>query len=114
MRHGGRFDSHTNDVGVQGKDVFEAYYKKDLAKRLLFGKSASIDAEKSMINKLKEECGFQFTNNLEGMFNDMEISKDIMEAFKNSVSVSVCGWMMDKWMMLSLWRQRALHSLVQR
>lgn len=32
--------------------MFEAFYKKDLAKRLLLGKSASIDAEKSMISKV--------------------------------------------------------------
>ena len=38
---------------MKGKDVFEAFYKKDLAKRLLLGKSASIDAEKSMISKVK-------------------------------------------------------------
>ena len=44
---------------ITGKDVFEAFYKKDLAKRLLLGKSASIDAEKSMIAKLKAECGAQ-------------------------------------------------------
>ena len=37
-----------------GKDVFEAFYKKDLAKRLLIGKSASVDAEKSMLSKLKQ------------------------------------------------------------
>ena len=34
---------------IHGKDVFEAFYKKDLAKRLLLGKSASFDAEKAMI-----------------------------------------------------------------
>ena len=39
---------------VTGKDVFEAFYKKDLAKRLLVGKSASVDAEKSMLSKLKQ------------------------------------------------------------
>ena len=39
---------------MKGKDVFEAFYKKDLAKRLLLGKSASIDAEKSMISKVKD------------------------------------------------------------
>jgi len=39
-----------------GKDVFEAFYKKDLAKRLLVGKSASVDAEKSMLSKLKQGC----------------------------------------------------------
>lgn len=38
---------------LQGKDVFEAFYKKDLAKRLLLGKSSSFDLEKSMIAKLK-------------------------------------------------------------
>ncbi|KAL0692924.1 hypothetical protein Bca4012_060104 [Brassica carinata] len=51
---------------IQGKDVFEAFYKKDLAKRLLLGKSASIDAEKSMISK------------------DVELSKEINESFKQS------------------------------
>ena len=39
---------------IHGKDVFEAFYKKDLAKRLLVGKSASVDAEKSMLSKLKQ------------------------------------------------------------
>ncbi|GFY80642.1 cullin4 [Actinidia rufa] len=51
---------------IQGKDVFEAFYKKDLAKRLLVGKSASIDAEKSIISK------------------DIELSKEINESFKLS------------------------------
>eukprot|EP00965_Chrysotila_dentata_P250171 6209288-Pleurochrysis_carterae.AAC.6 len=35
------------------QDMFEAFYKKGLSKRLLLGKSASVDAEKSMISKLK-------------------------------------------------------------
>ncbi|XP_055003515.1 cullin-4A isoform X1 [Sorex araneus] len=67
---------------IHGKDVFEAFYKKDLAKRLLVGKSASVDAEKSMLSKLKHECGAAFTSKLEGMFKDMELSKDIMVHFK--------------------------------
>ena len=69
-----------------GKDVFEAFYKKDLAKRLLVGKSASVDAEKSMLSKLKQECGGAFTVKLEGMFKDMELSKDIMLAFKQVIT----------------------------
>lgn len=67
---------------IHGKDVFEAFYKKDLAKRLLVGKSASVDAEKSMLSKLKQECGGGFTSKLEGMFKDMELSKDINLQFK--------------------------------
>ncbi|KAJ3037082.1 Cullin-4 [Rhizophlyctis rosea] len=69
---------------IQGKDVFEAFYKKDLAKRLLLGKSASVDSEKSMLSKLKSECGAGFTSKLEGMFKDMEVSKDVMGSFRES------------------------------
>lgn len=68
---------------VHGKDVFEAFYKKDLAKRLLVNKSASVDAEKSMLSKLRQECGSAFTSKLEGMFKDIEVSKDLMLQFKN-------------------------------
>ncbi|XP_033003618.1 cullin-4A [Lacerta agilis] len=70
---------------IHGKDVFEAFYKKDLAKRLLVGKSASVDAEKSMLSKLKHECGAAFTSKLEGMFKDMELSKDVMVQFKQYI-----------------------------
>lgn len=38
---------------VHGKAVFEAFYKRDLARRLLLGRSASGDAEKSMLTRLK-------------------------------------------------------------
>lgn len=38
---------------VHGKAVFEAFYKKDLARRLLMGRSASADAERSMLSRLK-------------------------------------------------------------
>lgn len=73
---------------IHGKDVFEAFYKKDLAKRLLVGKSASVDAEKSILSKLKQECGGGFTSKLEGMFKDMELSKDINVAFKQYLNVN--------------------------
>ena len=45
-----------------GKDVFEAFYKKDLAKRLLVGKSASVDAERSFLSKLKQ--GIPYVDNM--------------------------------------------------
>lgn len=66
---------------LAGKDVFEAFYKKDLAKRLLLSLSASQDAEKLMLAKLKTECGAGFTSRLENMFRDCEISKDYQTAF---------------------------------
>ena len=38
---------------VHGKAVFEAFYKKDLSRRLLMGRSASEDAERSMLQRLR-------------------------------------------------------------
>ena len=37
---------------VHGKAVFEAFYKRDLARRLLLARSASADAEKMMLRRL--------------------------------------------------------------
>jgi len=73
---------------LQEKDVFEKYYKQHLAKRLLGGRSVSDDAERSMITKLKHECGYQFTSKLEGMFNDMKISSDTQDGFRQSLGGS--------------------------
>lgn len=66
---------------INGKDVFEAFYKKDLAKRLLLGRSASVDLELSMLSKLKTECGSVFTSKLEGMFKDVKLSKELMTEY---------------------------------
>jgi cullin-4 len=43
------------------KDVFEGYYKNSFAKRLLDSRNLNEDAEKVLLLKLKEECGFAFT-----------------------------------------------------
>ncbi|KAF8544914.1 Cullin [Trichophaea hybrida] len=67
---------------VEDKDVFQKFYSKMLAKRLVNFTSASDDAETSMIGKLKEACGFEYTNKLQRMFQDMQISKDLNDAYK--------------------------------
>ena len=67
---------------ISDKDVFESFYKQHLAKRLLSGRSVSDEAEKQMVSLLKAECGYQFTSKLEGMFNDMRISRDTRDAYK--------------------------------
>lgn len=68
---------------LSDKDVFESFYKQHLAKRLLGNRSVSDDAERAMVSQLKAECGYQFTSKLEGMFNDMRISKDMRDSYKN-------------------------------
>ena len=60
---------------LHAKDVFEEFYKQTLAKRLLIGTSSSDDLERVMVSHLKSECGANFTNKLEGMFRDMDLSK---------------------------------------
>mmetsp|Transcript_181 Transcript_181/g.578 ORF Transcript_181/g.578 Transcript_181/m.578 type:complete len:753 (+) Transcript_181:64-2322(+) len=63
------------------KDMFAEFYRKQLAKRLLLGRSASDDNERSFITKLKYRCGAQFTSKLEGMVTDMNVSQDTQSNF---------------------------------
>ena len=67
---------------IEDRDVFQKFYSRNLAKRLVQMTSASDDAETSMISKLKEACGFEYTNKLQRMFQDMQISKDLNSSFK--------------------------------
>eukprot|EP00696_Hemimastix_kukwesjijk_P010326 gnl/Hemi2/23020_TR7706_c0_g1_i2.p1 gnl/Hemi2/23020_TR7706_c0_g1~~gnl/Hemi2/23020_TR7706_c0_g1_i2.p1 ORF type:complete len:741 (+),score=278.60 gnl/Hemi2/23020_TR7706_c0_g1_i2:89-2311(+) len=71
---------------VRDKDVFERYFKMHLSKRLLTAKSLSDDSERSLIAKLKTECGYQFTAKLEGMFADIQSSSDTMANFRTHLS----------------------------
>lgn len=63
------------------KDLFSEIYRNMLAKRILNKKSASDDAEKSMIAKLKLRCGAQFTSKMEGMINDLNMGADSLANF---------------------------------
>jgi cullin 1 len=74
---------------IEDKDVFQKFYSRMLAKRLVQTTSASDDAETSMISKLKEACGFEYTNKLQRMFQDMQISKDLNSAFKEWQSANL-------------------------
>lgn len=53
---------------IEDKDVFQTFYTTKLSKRLIHGVSASDESEASMISKLKEACGFEYTNKLQRMF----------------------------------------------
>ncbi len=67
---------------IEDKDVFQKFYSKWLAKRLVQQTSASDDAESTMISKLKSACGFEYTSKLQRMFLDIGVSKDLNEIFK--------------------------------
>merc|ERR1719203_1613787 len=68
---------------LSDKDLFAEIYRNQLSKRLLYERSASEDAEKSMIAKLKMKCGAQFTSKLEGMINDLSLATDLQKEFRD-------------------------------
>lgn len=97
---------------IEDKDVFQKFYSKMLAKRLVNHTSASDDAEASMISKLKQACGYEYTIKLQRMFQvsecdgsnthsylsidlyffsssqDIGISKDLNDKFRKRINSS--------------------------
>ncbi|KAL1405840.1 ubiquitin ligase (cullin) of SCF [Vanrija albida] len=67
---------------IDDKDVFQKFYQKKLAQRLVNANSASDDSESSMISKLKDISGFDYTNKLTRMFSDVSVGRDVTERFK--------------------------------
>eukprot|EP00873_Tetraselmis_striata_P023587 jgi/Tetstr1/443851/TSEL_031805.t1 len=66
---------------ISDKDLFGEFYRKKLSRRLLFDKSASEDHERSILSKLKEQCGAQFTSKMEGMVKDLRLAREKAQDF---------------------------------
>ncbi|CAH7668213.1 Cullin 1 [Phakopsora pachyrhizi] len=71
---------------IEAKDVFQKFYSKMLAKRLVYFQSASDDAEASMISRLKDQEGFDYTARMQRMFSDMALCKDLNDQFKDKMA----------------------------
>ncbi|KAL3271007.1 hypothetical protein HHI36_021508 [Cryptolaemus montrouzieri] len=67
---------------IDDKDVFQKFYSRMLAKRLIHQQTQSMDAEETMINRLKQACGYEFTSKLHRMFTDMSVSADLNNKFQ--------------------------------
>ncbi|XP_031258581.1 cullin-1 [Pistacia vera] len=61
---------------ISDKDLFAEFYRKKLARRLLFDRSANDDHERSILTKLKQQCGGQFTSKMEGMVTDLTLARE--------------------------------------
>uniref|UniRef100_A0A670Z6N7 Cullin-2 n=1 Tax=Pseudonaja textilis TaxID=8673 RepID=A0A670Z6N7_PSETE len=70
---------------IDDKDVFQKFYARMLAKRLIHGLSMSMDSEEAMINKLKQACGYEFTSKLHRMYTDMSVSADLNNKFNSFI-----------------------------
>ncbi|XP_057856921.2 cullin-1 [Cryptomeria japonica] len=66
---------------VENKDVFAEFYRKKFARRLLVDKCPNDCNERSMLAKLKEQNGAQFTSKMEGMITDFFLSKENQNKF---------------------------------
>ncbi|CAF3368800.1 unnamed protein product, partial [Rotaria sp. Silwood2] len=67
---------------VEDKDVYQKFYSRMLAKRLVGQLSASDDYEESMISKLKQACGYEYTSKLQRMFQDIGVSKTLVPEYE--------------------------------
>ncbi|KAF7027241.1 hypothetical protein CFC21_039302 [Triticum aestivum] len=67
---------------ISDKDLFVEFHRKKLGKRLLFDKSANNEHERSLLSKLKQYFGGQFTAKMEGMLTDVSTARDHQTAFE--------------------------------
>ena len=71
---------------VSDKDLFAKFYMKDLASRLLLPESENDSHELSMLSKLKQQCGYQFTLKMERMVTDSRLARENQTSFKEYLS----------------------------
>lgn len=71
---------------ISDKDLFAEFYRKKLARRLLFDRSANDDHERSILTKLKQQCGGQFTSKMEGMVTDLTLARENQTSFEEYLS----------------------------
>jgi len=71
---------------IDDKDIFQKFYSRNLARRLIYQMSHSMDSEEGMINRLKAACGYEFTNKLHRMFTDVNLSQDLGQKFNTHLT----------------------------
>ena len=75
---------------LEDKDTFQTFYATKLSKRLIRGESVSEEAEASMISKLREVCGFEYTNKLQRMITGTQreqASTPVIDVFNWSLQM---------------------------
>ncbi len=67
---------------LNNKMIFQFEYSKKLSDRLLSGKTQSMFAENLLISRLKAEQGVTFVSKMTSMMQDLESSRNTMDAYK--------------------------------
>lgn len=71
---------------VDDKDIFQNFYSKLLAKRLISSASVSEDTERATIASLKSLCSSEFILRVQRMFTDIQTSKEATEKFTSTIA----------------------------
>ena len=62
---------------IDAKDMFESFFIKRLANRLLYNLTSTTNGERYLIEKLRTECGNVFVTKSEEMLSDIKLSTDL-------------------------------------
>src|SRR5581483_7704934 len=83
---------------LEDKDVFQEFYSKMLANRLVSHMSPSYEDEFLMIRKLKHACGFECTSKFQRMcqVNEISIWKNIFRSACQGKLIQVCLYQREK------------------
>ncbi|CAM6031267.1 unnamed protein product, partial [Sphagnum compactum] len=74
---------------VQNKDVFMRYHKAHLTRRLILDSSADSEKEENMVEWLRDVgMPAEYVNKLARMFQDIKVSEDLNQQFKNANRLS--------------------------
>ena len=84
-------DNILNDIislfkNISSKLVFQIEYAKKMSERLIKGSSYSMNAEKSLISKLKQESGVTYVSKMNEMISDLEKNNKETDLYKQSKS----------------------------
>ncbi|OQV24711.1 Cullin-2 [Hypsibius exemplaris] len=66
---------------LDDKDVFQRFYSRMMAKRLINKQFISADVETQVVNKLRDACGCDYTGKLMRMQRDINSSQGMMDKF---------------------------------
>ncbi|KAL4486156.1 hypothetical protein ABPG72_012209 [Tetrahymena utriculariae] len=71
---------------LPAKDIFEAFYNKRLARRLLMNLAYSYELERKVLDRLRSECGDQYTMKADEILKDVNESKQLNKDFNDYLS----------------------------
>ena len=78
-----------------------------------------MDLEEAMINRLKQACGYEFTNKFHRMFTDISLAEDLntkfsdyLKASRMKTSVQICSFGQPTLYLSGVWNRRG-HQLLR-